>query len=303
MDRKLGIILGLSLAVGIAWSLTGFAQGPEPAGQMPPPIAPGPEPLVELPPSQAPAAPAGDSEQAGREESGAPRGFFAILKASGVIGLLIILLSIAAVALVIEHALTIRAQVLMPPGLDEEVRQLLMAGKLGPADQACQMQPSFLSFVLRAGLAEIEGGWSAVEKAVEDATAEQSSRLFRKIEYLTVIGNIAPMLGLLGTVVGMIVAFRELADSQGAPRAADLAQGIYLALVTTVEGLVVAIPSLAAFAVFRNRIDHLVAEVTYTVQHALTPLKRLRARQPRTTAAPPQSIPPGPVPPPVEGGM
>jgi biopolymer transport protein ExbB len=217
------------------------------------------------------------------------------------VGLLIILLSIAAVALVIEHIMTIRAQVLMPPGLDEEVRQQLAAGKLGPADQACQMQPSFLAFVLRAGFAEVDGGWTAVEKAMEDATAEQSARLFRKVEYLRVIGDIAPMLGLLGTVVGMIFAFRELADSQGAPRAADLAEGIYLALVTTVEGLIVAIPSLAAFAVFRNRIDHLVAEVAYTVQHVVTPMKRLRGRQSRP-AAPPQSVPPGPAPPPVEGG-
>ena len=156
-----------------------------------------------------------------------------------------------------------------------------------PADQRCQMQPSFLSFVLGAGLAEVDGGWPAVEKAMEDATAEQSARLFRKIEYLSVIGNIAPMLGLLGTVIGMIFAFREVADTQGAARAADLAEGIYLALVTTVEGLIVAIPSLAAFAVFRNRVDQLVAEVAYAAQHVIAPLKRLRveAASRRSTAA------------------
>ena len=130
---------------------------------------------------------------------------------------------------------------------------------------------------LGAGLAEVDGGWPAVEKAMEDATAEQSARLFRKIEYLSVIGNIAPMLGLLGTVIGMILAFREVADTQGAARAADLAEGIYLALVTTVEGLIVAIPALAAFAVFRNRVDQLVAEATDVAQHAVAPVKRKRA--------------------------
>lgn len=214
-----------------------------------------------------------------------------ILKAGGVIGMLIMLLSVAAMALVIEHVMTIRAPVLMPPGLGEEVHNLLAAGKVGPADQRCQMQPSFLAHVLGAGLAEVDGGWPAVEKAVEDATAEQSARLFRKIEYLSVIGNIAPMMGLLGTVIGMIFAFREVADTQGAARAADLAEGIYLALVTTVEGLIVAIPSLAAFAVFRNRVDHLVAEVTYVAQHVFAPLKRNR------TAAPPKAPPPqGPSP-------
>jgi biopolymer transport protein ExbB len=303
MDRKLAVVTLLCGAFGVVWSLTAFAWGAEPPGQVPSPLAP----LSEAPPDaslpQGPGVVPDGAAQSDQQESAAPRGFFAILRAGGLVGLLIILLSIAAVALVIEHIMTIRAQVLMPPGLDEEVRQLLAAGRLGPADQACQMQPSFLSFVLRAGFAEVDGGWPAVEKAMEDATAEQSSRLFRKIEYLSVIGNIAPMLGLLGTVVGMIFAFRELADSQGAPRAADLAEGIYLALVTTVEGLIVAIPSLAAFAVFRNRVDHLVAEVTYTVQHAVAPMKRLRIKPPRPAAAPPQSIPPGPAPPPVEGGM
>lgn len=217
-----------------------------------------------------------------------------ILKAGGVIGMLIVLLSVAAVALVIEHVMTIRASVLLPPGLGEEVHNLLAAGKVGPADQRCRMQPSFLAHVLGAGLAEVDGGWAAVEKAVEDATAEQSARLFRKIEYLSVIGNIAPMMGLLGTVIGMIFAFREVADTQGAARAADLAEGIYLALVTTVEGLIVAIPSLAAFAVFRNRVDHLVAEVTYVAQHVFAPLKRNRTAAPPKAPAPPQAPPPGP---------
>lgn len=300
-DHKFAVIGWLCAVFGMV-CITGFAQGvPDGAGQVPPPIEAPPSASADVPMPQVPPAPSDLPAQDETAESAAPRGFFAILKAGGPVGLLIILLSIAAVALVIEHIMTIRASVLMPPGLDEEVRQFLAAGKLAPADQACQMQPSFLSFVLRAGFAEVDGGWPAVEKAMEDATAEQSARLFRKIEYLSVIGNIAPMLGLLGTVVGMIFAFRELADSQGAPRAADLAEGIYLALVTTVEGLIVAIPSLAAFAIFRNRVDHFVAEVTYAVQHVTAPMKRLRAKQPRA-ASPPQNVPPGPAPPPVEGG-
>ena len=289
------VICLLILAAGGSGVWAQALPEPVPSPITAPETAPPEAPAPETPPPPPTTPPTSDDAAT---TDGAPRGFFEILKAGGLVGLLIILLSIAAVALVIEHILTIRAQVLMPPELDEEVRQLLAAGKLGAADQACQMQPSFLSFVLRAGFAEVEGGWPAVEKAMEDATAEQSSRLFRKIEYLSVIGNIAPMLGLLGTVVGMIFAFRELADSQGAPRAADLAEGIYLALVTTVEGLIVAIPSLAAFAVFRNRVDHLVAELTYTVQHVTSPLKRIRVK-PRT-AAPPQG--PAPAPPPVEGG-
>jgi len=208
------------------------------------------------------------------EASTTPTGFGQILLAGGPVGLLILLLSIAAMALVIEHLFSIRRDVLIPPGLGERVRQLLPAGKFADARKLCAAQPSLLAFVLSAGLSELEAGWSEMEKAMQEALAEQSARLFRKIEYLSLIGNIAPMLGLLGTVIGMIFAFRQVAETQGAANAGDLAEGIYLALVTTVEGLIVAIPAVAAFAVFRNRVDQLVAEATYAAGHALSPIKR-----------------------------
>ena len=99
-----------------------------------------------------------------------------------------------------------------------------------------------------------------------------------KIEYLSVIGNLAPMIGLLGTVTGMIIAFERVAGTQGAAGAAELAEGIYQALVTTVGGLIVAIPSLGAFAFFRNRVDQLVAEAAYLAHHTCKPLKRRLAR-------------------------
>ncbi len=207
------------------------------------------------------------------------------------VSIVIILLSIGAVALMVEHVMTIREPVLMPPNLGEDVRALLEERQWAPAAERCREDPSFLGFVLQAGLSETDAGWPAVEKAMEDAAADQSARLFRKIEYLSVIGNIAPMLGLLGTVIGMIFAFREVANTQGAARAADLAQGIYLALVTTVEGLIVAIPALGAFAVFRNRVDQLVAEASYAAGHALLPLKRAIAAG-RTRAAGGQKPPP-----------
>ena len=113
------------------------------------------------------------------------------------------------------------------------------------AEQLCKHRPSYLSYVVLAGLQEIRVGYDAVEKAMEDASQEQSARLFRRVEYLAVIGNIAPMLGLLGTVYGILLAFKKLADTPGAADAARLADGIYLALVTTVEGLIVAIPAAA----------------------------------------------------------
>lgn len=86
------------------------------------------------------------------------------------------------------------------------------------------------------------------------------------------------MVGLLGTVTGMIFAFQEVASSPEEAGAAQLAEGIYMALVTTVGGLLVAIPSLGAFAIFRNRVDQLTAETAYAAVHALTPLKRRTSR-------------------------
>lgn len=220
-------------------------------------------------------------------------GFFDLIQAGGWVGHTILVLSVVAVSIAIEHLLTIRRTTLIPPGLPEKVRDLLRAGQLAQADQQCKLQPSALGHVLQAGIGEADGGWPAVEKAMEDALAEQAARLHRKAEYISVIGNIAPMLGLLGTVMGMIDAFSMVAASQGTAQAADLAEGIYLALVTTVEGLIVAIPALAVFAIFRNRIDGLVAEVAYTAHHVFAPLRRapVVSRRQNPPAPPPVAGP------------
>lgn len=211
-------------------------------------------------------------------------GLFDIIFSGGWTGFAIVLfllaLSMTAAYLVFEHLMTIRAKELMPEGLADEVRELVTGGRVAEAEAACKKQPSFLSYVLLNGISELDGNWGAVEKAIEDSTAEQAARLFRKIEYLSVIGNIAPMVGLLGTVIGMVVAFQQVATTQGAAGAAELAEGIYQALVTTVGGLLVAIPSLGAFAIFRNRVDQLVAEAAHAALSVFKPLKRRAARAP-----------------------
>ena len=227
-----------------------------------------------------------------------PSGFLEIVFAGGISSLLILIvllgLSLTAAYLVFEQLMTLRRSEIMPDGLDDDVRELIKAGQFREAHDLCGENRSFLSLIIRQGLVEVDGDWNDVEKAMEDATAEQSAQLFRRIEYLSVIGNIAPMLGLLGTVIGMIMAFQQVATTEGSAGAGDLAEGIYQALVTTVGGLIVAIPSLGAFAVFRNRIDQLVAEAAYRAQRAMTPIKR-RSRVSGSTSArtsrPPTSPP------------
>ncbi len=217
--------------------------------------------------------------QAGSEPAvDAPAGFLEIIFAGGLIGILMIVvllaLSLTTAYLVFDHLMTIRKSILIPDGLAESVRKSLLSSDVSAAKVACQQQPSMMSFVLSQGIGELEFGWNAVEKTLEDALAEQAARLFRKIEYLSLIGNIAPMVGLLGTVIGMIFAFQNVAATQGTASAPQLATGIYQALVTTVGGLIVAIPSIGAFAIFRNRIDQLIAEAGYTAQHVFSPLRR-----------------------------
>ena len=203
---------------------------------------------------------------------------YEIIASGGLVGSVIFFLSLSAVALVVKYCLDLRREKIAPSDLAMQLGTLLSEGKISAAEDLCRENPCPLSFVTALGLQDNDGDWSEIEKTLEDAVGEQSSKLFRKVEYLAVIGNIAPMLGLLGTVLGMITAFQQIAISQGGAQGPELARGIYQALVTTVEGLVVAIPSIAAFAFFRSRVDQLMMELSYTTLQIFLPLKRHRRR-------------------------
>jgi biopolymer transport protein ExbB len=278
MESALHYARALSLALALLWC--GLAL-------LPPPAA------AQEKPDQAGAK----ADDAAAKKGPQAKGFFEILFSGGPVGVVIMLaligLSLTATYLVFDNILSLRKKDLLPEQLAADVRAALARGQIGEAEQACQGQPSLLGFVLNHGLTEAEVGWSETEKALEEALAEQAARLYRKVEYLSVIGSLAPMLGLLGTVTGMLMAFQTVATSQGKAGAADLAEGIYQALVTTVVGLIIAIPALGAFAVFRNRVDGLVAEAAYMVQHAFAPLKRRGVATPRAASAPP-APPPAP---------
>jgi len=198
---------------------------------------------------------------------------WSIILAGGVVGWVIILLSVAAGALVVEHLLTIRRSTMIPQELADRLFQLVKTGDRAKAVELCQANPGFLSNVVLPALMQPWSRWDYVEKAAEDALADQTGRLYRKTDWLSLIGNIAPMLGLLGTVVGMIVAFRQLSISGGMAIGADLAEGIYLALITTVEGLIVAIPTLAVHSILTNRVTTLAGDVAFTVEQILRPIK------------------------------
>jgi len=201
------------------------------------------------------------------------------LRAGGYIGGAILLLSVAALGFAIEHALTIRKERLMPSLVLDELEDLIARGELQAAIELCSdpRNESLATEVVLAGLVRYQSsefGFADYKSAVEEAGEDYTARLYRKTDALNVISVVAPMLGLFGTVAGMMESFNVLAATQGAAKPYELADSISKALVTTWLGLIVAIPSTVAFSYFRNKIDSLVSECGNRVERILTPLGR-----------------------------
>jgi len=187
--------------------------------------------------------------------------------------MVIYLCSIASVALIIEHAITIRRSVLVPELSVAQIKTMFDERRFREALEFCQADPSFVSGVIHAGLIEAANGYEAMEKAMQEAADERSARLYRKIEWLNLLGNLAPMLGLLGTVWGMIMAFGEIEAKGGKANPSDLAGGILVALFSTFMGLVVAIPALAGYGIFRGRIEQMAMEASLVAEELLANFK------------------------------
>jgi biopolymer transport protein ExbB len=209
------------------------------------------------------------------------RTFMDSIKAGGYIGIIIVLMSVVAVGFVIEHALTIRKERLMPEATLEQLEELIAKGDLPAAVQLCEdpRNYSLATDVVLAGIERFQSsefGFADYKSAVEEAGEDHTARLYRKTDGLNIIGVIAPMLGLFGTVEGMMESFNVIASTEGAAQPYQLADSISKALVTTWLGLVVAIPSMVAFSYFRNKIDSLVSECGKRVERVLTPLSRRR---------------------------
>ncbi len=202
-----------------------------------------------------------------------------LFKAGGLIGYTIVGISCVAFAIALELSFSLRRSAFAPRGLAEQLHEQIAGGRYSDASQLSLQHRCLLSALVRAGLQEINLGYSAVEKAMEETAQYHGAKLYRRIELLSVTASLATMLGLLGTVVGLIRAFKRVAEAGGMVQASDLATGIYQALVTTVEGLLVAIPCLALFALLRNRLDQLVAETMLAAEYAFAGFKRSRLRR------------------------
>ena len=198
------------------------------------------------------------------------------VKAGGAIGVLIILMSLVSVALIIEHFISLRRDQLIPAALVRQLEEHLETKRYQHAQEACKQDGSFLGLVIGAGLNQIGAmfGFFDMQNAMQEVSERQISKLYRKLDYLTFIAATSPMLGLLGTVTGMIRSFNQIAQTEGTARPSQLAGGISEALVTTCMGLVVAIPTMFFVSFFRNRIDGHVAEAESVVEKLMGRFRR-----------------------------
>jgi biopolymer transport protein ExbB len=176
-------------------------------------------------------------------------------------GPIFLILSFIMVAVIMMNILQLRRDSLLPASFIELFEQKLQAKDYQGAYDTARADDSFVARVLAAGLGRLNRGYEEAIEGMQEVGEEETMSMEHKISYLALIGSIAPMLGLLGTVQGMIDAFSVIASSETSPKPKDLAQGISTAMVTTLAGLIVCIPAMIAFSLFKNRMARLVLEV------------------------------------------
>ena len=199
-----------------------------------------------------------------------------ILK-GGPVGFIIIGLSLVALALVVMHFLQIRRTSLLPQEQIVQIEEMLANGQVEDALAYCvdPENDSYLTRILATGLLRYQRsafGPFELKNALEEAGEDQTSRLFRSTDALGLIGTIAPLLGLLGTVLGMVGAFETIGQTASNTHSA-LAVNISEALVTTMLGLVLAIPCVTLFSFFRNRIEGLSVEASSEIERLVLHLE------------------------------
>lgn len=194
----------------------------------------------------------------------------------------ILLMSLMVVCFAVERLIGLRRRNVIPPVLVRQLGEL--SGKPNGFDprqayRFCQQHPSSLATVLRSMLLKVGRPHSELEHAVAEASQREASRLYKNVRPLELAVSVTPLIGLLGTVQGMIMAFYTTANADtSVNRAEQLAGGIYVALVTTFAGLCVAIPAAMLAHWFEGRIQSLFRDVDELVQGLLPQLERYEGK-------------------------
>lgn len=183
-----------------------------------------------------------------------------VVLSGGWIMIVIGLCSVLAMWLIIEHFVHIRTKKLISDSFIKKIHEYVQHHQYNELYSFCKQSPGLISNMVAAALEKMHHGIEKIQEAVAESGEREESKLTRKISYLSIIATISPMLGLLGTVLGMIQAFNVIAFEAGLGKPTLLAAGVSKALVTTAAGLIVAIPAMAFYFFFRNRV-HLIIEM------------------------------------------
>ena len=211
-----------------------------------------------------------------------------IIKAGGPVMWPIIALSIGATAILLERLWSLQERRVIPPELRVKVWKLVETGQLTDRHIAALEQNSALGQILAAGLINRDRPREYVKEAIEDTGRHVVHELERFLNMLGTIAAVSPLLGLLGTVTGIIVAFNAITH-QGVGDPKMLSGGIGQALICTAAGLIVAIPSLMGYRYLRGRVDGLVVSMEKEALKLVRSLDGFRAIDPMLESEPMRS--------------
>lgn len=272
-------ICGAALCAALAgWlaSRPAWAQDAQPAESNVPAVPT--EPVGDEPA----AAEGGDFTVAPAAAPAGEINFLQLLINGGAFMIPLLILSLIAATFTIERLIGLRRARVHPRGLVSALGQLgSTPGGFDPrkAYKICQQYPSAAATVVRAMLLKVGRPHSEVEHTVQETSQREAERLYRNVRWLNLAAAVSPLIGLLGTVWGMIIAFHDLTVlTPDQNKAEFLAKGIYIALVTTLGGLMVAIPSAIASHFFEGRIQTLFHQIDEMVFSILPQVERFEGR-------------------------
>lgn len=179
----------------------------------------------------------------------------------GVLMFPIMACSIVALAITIERFWTLRRATIDTREFMDAMRTVLRQNRVQEAIAICDETDAPVARIMKAGILKHNRSKEDIREAIEDAGHLEIPRLERYMSALATCANIAPLLGLLGTVQGMIKAFAQIQHKQGQVNPSDLAEGIGNALITTAAGLTVAIPTLVVYNYFVTRVENMILEM------------------------------------------
>lgn len=183
-----------------------------------------------------------------------------VFEAGGPVMWPLVICSLLAVAIIIERLINLRAARILNPSIVERVTGLAEGGRRDRAIEVCHQNPGIYTNIVLAGLETGDKGEAEAREAVEGAGRHETARLNRFLGALGTVAAVSPLLGLLGTVLGMIEVFQTIAQT-GAGQAAQLASGISQALITTATGLCIAIPALVAHNYFQEKAQAIITDL------------------------------------------